>query len=137
MNTTTLNMTPLDGGVIIKKGTATAPPSGGEDGGSDWHYYDVSALDLTDASVGLSLVMCYMTIKFVVNDEVSVGPVGLSEMLRDLVGENIKYLAFGVDYTQRIIYNGKDASFGDTVEEIKAQGISLTEITKEQFYSLD
>ena len=30
MNTTTLNMTTLDGGVIIKKGTAPAPPSGGE-----------------------------------------------------------------------------------------------------------
>lgn len=29
MNTTTLNMTTLDGGVIIKKGTAPAPPSGG------------------------------------------------------------------------------------------------------------
>lgn len=33
MNTTTLNMTTLDGGVIIKKGTAPAPPSGG--GGSN------------------------------------------------------------------------------------------------------
>lgn len=33
MNTTTLNMTTLDGGVIIKKGTAPAPPSGG--GGAD------------------------------------------------------------------------------------------------------
>lgn len=30
MNTTTLNMTTLDGGVIIKRGTAPAPPSGGE-----------------------------------------------------------------------------------------------------------
>lgn len=30
MNTTTLNMTTLDGGVIIKKGTAPAPPSGGD-----------------------------------------------------------------------------------------------------------
>lgn len=29
MNTTTLNMTTLDGGVIIKKGTAPVPPSGG------------------------------------------------------------------------------------------------------------
>ena len=29
MNTTTLNMTTLDGGVIIKKGNAPAPPSGG------------------------------------------------------------------------------------------------------------
>lgn len=30
MNTTTLNMTTLDGGVIIKKETAPAPPSGGD-----------------------------------------------------------------------------------------------------------
>ena len=36
MNTTTLNMITLDGGVIIKKGTAPAPPSGGE---SSWKYY--------------------------------------------------------------------------------------------------
>ena len=35
MNTTTLNMTTLDGGVIIKKETAPAPPSGGESGGSN------------------------------------------------------------------------------------------------------
>lgn len=40
MNTTTLNMTTLDGGVIIKKGTAPAPPSGGESGGQlEGEYY--------------------------------------------------------------------------------------------------
>ena len=39
MNTTTLNMTTLDGGVIIiKKG-------GGESGGSSWRYFDISAID--------------------------------------------------------------------------------------------
>lgn len=42
MNTTTLNMTTLDGGVIIKKGTAPAPPSGG----SNVEYLDVSGLEI-------------------------------------------------------------------------------------------
>lgn len=44
MNTTTLNMTTLDGGVIIKKGTAPAPPSGGGDapsGGWELTYYKI------------------------------------------------------------------------------------------------
>ena len=33
-------MTTLDGGVIIKKGAAPAPPSGGDDG---WEYYKVDS----------------------------------------------------------------------------------------------
>ena len=37
-NITTLNMTTLDGGVVIKKGTAPAPPSGGESGGGVKYY---------------------------------------------------------------------------------------------------
>ena len=41
MNNTTLNMTTLDGGVIIKKGTAPAPPSGGDGGNtSNWRYFN-------------------------------------------------------------------------------------------------
>ena len=46
MNTTTLNMTTLDGGVIIKKGTAPAPPSGGGESGGGLYmkYYDVDAI---------------------------------------------------------------------------------------------
>lgn len=39
MNTTTLNMTTLDGGVIIKKGTAPAPPSSGGGADLEGEYY--------------------------------------------------------------------------------------------------
>lgn len=44
MNTTILNMTTLDGGVIIKKGTAPAPPSGGSGEKAGMTYVPKEAL---------------------------------------------------------------------------------------------
>ena len=52
MNTTTLNMTTLDGGVIIKKGTAPAPPSG--DSGWEYYKFDGVTLENTLKDMGLS-----------------------------------------------------------------------------------
>ena len=44
MNTTTLNMTTLDGGVIIKKrGSGSTPPSG--ESASTMEYLDVSGVE--------------------------------------------------------------------------------------------
>ena len=61
MNTTTLNMTTLDGGVIIKKGTAPAPPSGGEvlegeyylakPNGWYWKWIGPNPWNTTDSSI--------------------------------------------------------------------------------------
>ena len=69
MNTTTLNMTTLDGGVIIKKGTAPAPPSGGGSGDDGWEYYKVDSSfnalkeeELSAVANGVAgmLSLCYM-----------------------------------------------------------------------------
>lgn len=61
MNTTTLNMTTLDGGVIIKKGTAPAPPSGGDvlegeyylakPNGWYWKWIGPNPWNTTDSSI--------------------------------------------------------------------------------------
>lgn len=58
-NITTLNMTTLDGGVIVKKGTAPTPPSGGESGGERVvSYYSIP----NDVDVGIKrLVIGYAT----------------------------------------------------------------------------
>ena len=137
MNTTTLNMTTLDGGVIIKKGTAPAPPSGGESGGGDWHYFDVSELDMTDAIIGMSIIISTMMVKFDVTPKgVGIGSAGYYSLISGASQGNAKILAIGVDYTQHAITDGQDVLFGDMIAELKAQ-FGLVEITKEQFYTLD
>ena len=112
---------------------------GGESEGSYWHYFDVSEVDLTDPDISFSAVLCYMMMKWTFNDEVGIGTASVYEMLSGFAGENNKpkVIAFGGDYTQRVIINGTNASYGDLVEELKAYGISLPEITKEQFYALE
>lgn len=110
---------------------------GGESGGSDWHYFDVSEADLTDPGISISLAMCYVMVKWTMNDEVGIGTAGVFELLKSFAGPNPpKVLAFGGDYTQRIIFNGKDASYSDVVEELRAV-YSFPEITKEEFYNLN
>ena len=110
---------------------------GGESGGSDWHYFDVSEIDLTDPGISISLAMCYVMVKWTMDDEVGIGTAGVFEILRGFAGPNPpKVLAFGGDYTQRIILDGKDSSYSDVVEELRAV-YSFPEITKEQFYSLE
>ena len=175
MNTTTLNMTTLDGGnVIIKRGEGggatinnqdkvvditkngttevvadggytglgkvtinTEVSGGGGESGGDWHYFDVSEADLTDPGIAISLIMCYVMVKWTIDDEVGIGAAGIFELVNGFAGPNPpKVLAFGGDYTQRIIFNGIDASYSDLVEELRAV-CSFPEITKEEFYSLD
>lgn len=132
MNTTTLNMTTLNGGVIIKKGTAPAPPSGG----SDWHYFDVSALDLTDAVIGAQVNPLLMMVRFELMGKVTCGSAGYYAFANAFAGGNTKILAFGLDFTQLTIQDGISISFKELIDEVKNNGVSLTEITKEQFYSL-
>lgn len=139
MNTTTLNMTTLDGGVIIKKGTAPAPPSGGESGGntSNWRYFDYSAVTAAEAKsvlMGLSHLiatpiggqMCIlpstigsssaMTKGAICWDVPVVGPFNEEEEMRQMpYGEFVEFMttANGIDFA------------------------SIPEITKEEFYNLE
>jgi hypothetical protein len=122
---------PVDFATEIKGITA-----GGGDGG-DWHYFDVSEADLTDPGIAISLAMCYVMVKWTMDDEVGIGAAGVFETLIGFAGPNPpKVLAFGGDYTQRIIFGGTDASYSDVVEELRAV-YSFPEITKEQFYDLN
>ena len=110
---------------------------GGGESGGDWHYFDVSEADLTDPGIAISLVMCYVMVKWTIDDEVGIGAAGIFELVNGFAGPNPpKVLAFGGDYTQRIIFNGIDVSYSDLVEELRAV-CSFPEITKEEFYSLD
>ena len=131
MNTTTLNMTTLDGGVIIKKGTAPAPPSGGESGGeSAMEYWDVSAnvallsefalfvpWAKTSSEYGIDILSAY-----------------------NLETKDIQPIAIALDRDAIIALESSKMTVGDFLE---ASGIpNLTQfgwvrITKEQFYTLD
>lgn len=130
-------MTTLDGGVIIKKGTAPAPPSGGESGGSDWHYFDVSALDLTDANISMYINTMLMMVRFETVGKVVIGSAGYYNLAKAFAGGNAKVLAFGLDFTQRMIQDGVAFSYKEVFEQAKNSGIILTEITEAEFYDLN
>jgi hypothetical protein len=135
MNNTTLNMTTLDGGVIIKKGTATAPPSGGgetlyfaaKDGGamgpmsetSLFSGFAVKSADNTIHSLGL----------FLVDNDFS------AEALT-----SIKAVAFALgDYTYwNVDFSNPDTLRGIMFQNNGTEGMpEIIEITKEQFYNIE
>ena len=134
MNTTTLNMTTLDGGVIIKRGTAPAPPSG------DWEYYDCSS-----STENVSLYAAYLSAivkKAEVRDGV-ISEVKIGCMLFAYASSDYdKYIAIAVDFSQPCI----DANGTRTLREqialypnselaqIVGMLQSFPRITKEQFY---
>ena len=136
MNTTTLNMTTLDGGVIIKKGTAPAPPSGGretmyfaaKDGGAIGYMAEMS-------------LMGGFAVKKADNTISSIGTFLLSGDFTNEALMSIKAVAFALgDYSTG---GGADISNPDTLRGLMFQlngkeGMpEIIEITKEQFYTLD
>lgn len=135
MNTTTLNMTTLDGGVIIKKGTAPAPPSGGE---STIEYLDISGVEdkyivFEWATSARLVIPQYATI---------VAPVGrMVETIKNVGYDYVK--AIGVDTSSMVaMRQGEDALSVTMAEYISMSGNSelfdsIPRITREQFYSLD
>lgn len=151
MNTTTLNMTTLDGGVIIKKGTAPAPPSGGESGGSNVEYLDLSGdSPLRDALIQL----CYLikTDGFKIerpdsSSSIERGILPVSGLMQFMVDRPYEeYLIFlgsikavSIDFNTEIIVSGTDTimpikdAFTGAEELLDA----IPRLTKEQFYSLD
>lgn len=139
MNTTTLNMTTLDGGVIIKRveggGSTPTPPSGGE-----VTYYSIP----NDADIVMKrLVIGYATyIK---------GTLSTGTKIIEMAGPFVMRSANVHDYAEAVAIEW-DAFYTNvsgtsvTCREHLAQlvGISVEEfsqlvtpITKEEFYSLD
>lgn len=136
-NITTLNMTTLDGGnVIIKKGTAPAPPSGGESGGSDWHYFDVSGLEGVQKLQVLQIAMTHKIQGESIENALGVAsvvfPTGFGYMLPVGV-EEIK--AIGTDYSIEISIGEQSITIGQNITTAPWYG-QVPEITKEEFYSL-
>lgn len=147
MNTTTLNMTTLDGGIIIKKGTAPAPPSGGG-GDSTIEYLDVSGLSVVARGV-LSLYGA-MIVRGLLDDgkgniNLAVcSPVAFANVYAGGITEWAGPIqAIAVDLSQDFIVNGNRQSWSDVlavINQIPNMNIDLSSIpriTKEQFYTLE
>ena len=136
-NITTLNMTTLDGGVIIKKETAPAPPSGGggESGGSDWHYFDISnAAALSDKSALYEFGALVVKLSMEGNTLVGAASMGTVSSLDNCV-------AFGLDMSQKSNMGGEMLTYKEMyamagLDSFFSQ-IGIVEITKEEFYTLD
>lgn len=135
-------MTTLDGGVIIKKGTAPAPPSGGEC--STIEYLDVSGLNAFlaafIASTGVNAK--WDSLGSVDHHSIVIAPTGVVGLPRKEDGytPDANILAVAVDKTI-VMY---DRLFGETPMSVgdflEANGIDLASIprlTEQQFYSLD
>lgn len=136
MNTTTLNMTTLDGGVIIKKGNAPAPPSGGESGGGDWHYFDVSGLDGFQKIQVVSAAMMQKvkgeTFEGILGIASAVMPAGFGYMVSAI--DEIK--AIGTDYSAEMRIGEQSVTIGQNITTAPWYG-QIPEITEEQFYTLE
>jgi hypothetical protein len=129
MNTTTLNMTTLDGGVIIKRGEGggSTPPSGGE---SAMEYWDISANNGILSETALFFLL--------VKDESEYGINILS--VHNLTTSNINPIAIALDRSIEIVLEGNKMSVGAALD-----GFGLADftqfgwesITKEEFYNLE
>lgn len=127
MNTTTLNMTTLDGGVIIKKGTAPTPPSGGE---SAMEYWDISANNGVLSEMALFFLL--------VKDESEYGINILS--VHYLTTLNINPIAIALDRSIEIALEGNKMSVGAALDGSGLADFTQfgwVRLTKEQFYSLE
>lgn len=148
MNTTTLNMTTLDGGnVIIERGNAPAPPSGGESA-STIEYLDVSGVAETNENLRNGLVMFADIVKSKNEEGTYVGVClyGIQTIFGFSNNNATTSVAVAVDFSRHI--KGKmngvqelDMSIYDllimmgtaTAEQLD----SIPRLTKEEFYNLD
>jgi hypothetical protein len=145
MNTTTLNMTTLDGGVIIKKGTAPAPPSGGE----KWVYTQLNTPTLAsnlNHSPAMSFLFSLVKIHSTNSGDLMVS--GLTdfpawETIAIATNLSVKVSATapfgeGIMSVEDILHNmasmgGVEGSAADVIASL----IDGVTITKEEFYNLD
>lgn len=142
-------MTTLDGGVIIKKGTAPAPPSGGESGGGDeWQYYDARNNTLPDGqwAVMMTMIPTLVAIKEGEDGVTSIiSGAGILAMYGiDEAKARLKYIAIDMDVKQYSSMTGNQLISFKEMELAQGQSIAsvlasfgCSPITKEQFYNLD
>ena len=143
MNTTTLNMTTLDGNVIIKKGGGgtPTPPSGGENG--DWEYYDCNIEEFQNLPLYLYPAALIKTAR-VTDGVLSLIRIGCYTFSYASADED-KYIAIAIDYSQPCIDVNGERTLREYIALYPngqlAQLItplqSLPRLTKEQFYLLD
>lgn len=127
MNTTTLNMTTLDGGVIIKKGGGggSTPPSGGE---STIEYVSVEGKNLFEWGETLAITA------FLVKMPTKIVPVVLLTLMGETVNDAI---AFALDPTMEFDFQGTRMTIADFLVSMGVDLSTYSHLTKEQFYSLD
>ncbi len=137
MSITTLNMTTLDGGVIIKKGTAPAPPSGEE----SWRYFRCTA----PSAYNTYFIGVYSIVR-VENPQLphaiflDSGLFWVMAQQDDTAFDSATAMAINMgmrvtDMTT-IELSTVGELYGEVINKMMTAG-ELTEITKEQFYSLD
>ena len=137
MNTTTLNMTTLDGGVIIKKGEGggSTPPSGGESGGG------LSYFAIDTSILGADVAFAYGSFlgKVVLPEGSTIQPTLLLVQSADEnLMKGLKAIATDVNAKVYIMGELKPlwGGLADTIEWFISNGI-LTPITEAEFYTLD
>lgn len=148
MNTTTLNMTTLDGGVIIKKETAPAPPSGG-DSASTIEYLDMSGdSPLRDALIAFCCLIKTDGFNIErpgnsVNASRAVVPSGhllptvLGMTYEEFVIVQDSINAVAIDFNTEIIMGDAPMTIKDVFTGAEELLDAIPRLTKEQFYSLD
>jgi hypothetical protein len=125
-------MTTLDGGVIIKRGNAPAPPSGGTSE-SNIEYLDVSGFP---AEVEPLFLMFSILAKY----STEYGTVIATPFMTANINVGKQFKAVMIDFTTQICEMGH---IGTIKDALIAQGItqadldSIPRITKEEFYTLD
>lgn len=125
-------MTTLDGNVIIKKGGGgtPTPPSGGESGGSDLEYLDLSGLN--EEEFGLVSLSSLLKIKNA--GKIGIGQTGL--LINDF--DEVLAAAFATEL-RMWIGDSMVTSIKDllTFMDVSIDYDAIPRLTKEQFYTLE
>ena len=110
---------------------------GGESGGGDWHYFDVSGLEGVQKLQALQFAMTHKIQGESIENALGVAsvvcPVGFGYMLPVGV-EEIK--AIGTDYSIEISMGEQSITIEQSITTAPWYG-QVPEITKEEFYNLD
>lgn len=116
---------------FAKSGQATPPSGGGTEGGSKFRlkYYDAANSD----SMIKAILLAVASIVKLYNNEWVIAPAGVClELGAEAVN---KATAFGVDWTMEMLVYGEKQTTKEFFE-VTGSIDSLTEITKEEFYTL-
>lgn len=125
-------MTTLDGGVIIKRGTAPAPPSGG----SEYEYFALT--DGWNKDLGVATLSYASLVKAPTSQAgMVIAPTGLVKALNN--NNAVVPVAVAIDMSLMIRAAGQQMIIKDSIltSGTTEESLAKYRITKEQFYSLD